>query len=407
MPPPLFLGLLIAIWLYWSAEVASADDWPNWRGPRFDGISREAIPDKLPDSLEILWKAEVGTGFSSFSVAGHRVLTMGNREERDFVWCLDSRTGKVLWQHTYPCPLDPLYYEGGPGATPTVHQDSVYTFSKKGHAFRLDLGSGKVIWSRDLVSDHGLKLPEWSFAGSPFIDGERVLLNAGRNGTALSRETGETLWLPDPDTAGYATMVPFASGPDNRSGHLLFSAKSISLLDSSNGTKKWDFPWKTSRDVNAADPIVVAGDIIVSSSNGTKRLRPRKDGSTPEVVWEQRDLKWYFNPGVLVGKHLYSLHGTTHRPTELTCSDVETGETIWSEEGFGSGGLIASGNHIIVFDLGKLTIFPASPDGFRPLLQQKILEGKCWTAPVIAHGQIYCRNAKGSIACVKFPLRSN
>ena len=209
------------------------------------------------------------------------------------------------------------------------------------------------------------------------------------------RKTGKTLWLTDPGSSGYATIVPQA-----KDRHLLFSAKSLMAIDPRDGSKYWDYAWKSSRDVNAADPVSVGDDIVVSSSAGTKRIRPKGNGKVPEDVWHQRDLKWYFNPGVLIDGHLYSLHGTTHRPTELTCTDVETGETIWSEEGFGSGGLMAAGNHVIVFDLGKLTIFQASPKRFTPVLQQEILKGKCWTSPVIANGTIYCRNAVGDIAAV-------
>ncbi len=374
---------------------AKGEDWPNWRGPRFDGISKETLPAKLPDTLPIKWRANVGFGFSSFSVVGDRVFTMGNQEDRDTVWCLDASTGKVLWQHRYNCKLDPRYYEGGPGGTPTAHQGSVYTLSKKGHAFRLDLETGKVAWSRDLIRDHKLKLPEWSFACSPFIEGDKVILNVGREGIALDRSTGKTLWLNDPGSSGYATIVPHS-----KDRHLLFSARSLMAVDPRDGSKYWEYAWKSSRDVNAADPVPVGDDIVVSSSAGTKRIRPKGNGNSPEDVWHQRDLKWYFNPGVLIDGHLYSLHGTTHRPTELTCTDVETGETIWSEEGYGSGGLIGAGPHVVVFDLGKLTIFQASPKRFTPVLQQEILKGKCWTSPVIANGTIYCRNAVGDIAAV-------
>ncbi|MDF1751790.1 MAG: PQQ-like beta-propeller repeat protein [Verrucomicrobiales bacterium] len=379
----------------------SGDDWPNWRGPRFNGVSREKIPVDLPDSLPVLWTADVGTGFSSFSVVGNRVLTMGNRDEKDTVWCLDAETGNVLWKHTYDCPLDPLYYEGGPGGTPTVHDGAVYTLSKKGHAFCLDLNTGKVLWSRNLVEDHDLKLPEWSFACSALIEGERVLLNAGRKGIALDRNTGKTLWLTDPDTSGYATFVPYLNQTNNRNQHLLFSAKSLLSIDSRNGKINWEYPWKSSRDVNAADPLIVGNDIVVSSAAGTKRLRPSDDGSPPVDIWHQRDLKWYFNPGVLIDDHIYSIHGTTHRPTELTCTHAETGETIWAEEGYGSGGLIAADRNIILFDLGKLTIFKATAEGFQPVVEQSILEGKCWTSPVVANGRIFCRNAAGNIAAVR------
>jgi len=392
--------LLFVLTLSLAASLSRSSDWPHWRGPNHDGISLEAIPENLPESLPIAWKAKVGIGFCTVSVVGNRVLTMGNQDDRDTVWCLDAESGEVLWKHTYDCPLDPLYYEGGPGGTPTVHEGSVYTLSKKGHAFRLDLETGKVIWERDLLADHEFALPEWSFACSPYIDGDRVLLNVGRGGLALSRETGETLWMPSTETSGYATVVPFPGG-ESAASHLLFSAKALIALDSSSGKEIWSYPWKSSRDVNAADPVVVGDRIVVSSSAGTEMLIPGSDGSEPTVSWKQHDLKWYFNPGVKIGNHLYSLHGTTHRPTELICTDVETGETSWSEEGFGSGGLKAAGEIVIVFDLGKLTLFRATPEGFTPLLQQQVLEGKCWTSPVFSNGRIYCRNAAGDLAVVE------
>lgn len=377
----------------------SALDWPNWRGPDFNGISEEALPENLPEELPIAWTAKVGVGFCTVSVAGDRVLTMGNEDEKDTVWCLDASTGTVLWKHTYDCELDPLYYEGGPGGTPTIVDGSVYTLSKKGHAFRLDLESGEVIWERDLLKDHGFALPEWSFAGSPFVDEERLILNVGRGGLALSRETGETLWMPSTDTSGYATVVPFAESDENQY-HLLFSAKGLIGFDAASGAQRWEYPWKSSRDVNAADPVIVGDRIVVSSSAGSEMLVFEEGSSEPTSAWKQHDMKWYFNPGVLIDGHLYSLHGTTHRPTELMCTDVETGEIVWQEEGFGSGGLMAAGDHVIVFDNGLLTIFRATPEKYDRVLEQKILEGKCWTAPVFSHGTIYCRNAAGDLAAV-------
>ncbi len=399
---------LAFLWFALCVPLVHAADWPNWRGPNYDGLSAEIIPAELPDELPILWKAQVGTGFSTVSVAGDKVLTKGNRTlsgvETDTVWCLSATTGEVIWEYSYPCALDPLYYEGGPGATPTIHDGAVFTLSKKGHVFRLDLESGKVVWSRDLVKDHQVQLPEWSFAGSPFIDGGRVLLNVGRGGIALNRETGETLWLPSPETSGYATVVPYeAGGP--KANRLLFSAKGLIAFDPLTGKAASELPWKSSRDVNAADPIVMGKRILVSSASGSVLIEPRPGGGEPEIIWEQKDMKWYFNPGVHLGDHIYSIHGTTHRPTELMCLEAASGKIVWTEPGFGSGGLMAAGNTVIVFDNGLLTLFDATPGGYRVLHQQKILEGKCWTSPVISNGRIYCRNAAGDLACVEVPAQ--
>jgi len=375
-------------------------DWPHWRGPNYNGIARETIPLPLPEQLPVAWTADVGTGFSTVSVAGYRVLTMGNEDEHDLVSCLDARNGELLWRHAYPCELDPLYYEGGPGGTPAIHEGSVYTLSKKGHAFRLDLESGEVVWSRDLLADHALELPEWSFAASPFVEEDHLLLNVGGAGISLSLETGETLWLSNPGPSGYATPVPFQHESSGTT-HLLFGAKALFGIDAVEGATRWELPWSSSRDVNAADPVLVGERFLISSTSGAALLEFAEGAAEPTPVWEQRDLRWYFNPGVLVGGHVYSIHGTTHRPTDLVCTDAATGETLWYVEGRGSGGVIAAGEIVILFDLGKLTLFHADPGGFRPILEQEILEGKCWTTPVLAHGRIYCRTAEGTLASVR------
>lgn len=395
-PPPLLMLLLLAAA---GLQPGLAEDWPNWRGPRFDGVSNERLPEKLPDELAVVWKAKVGTGFSAVSVARGRVFTLGNAGAVDTVWCLDAETGELIWKHSYPCELDPLYYEGGPGATPTVHGDSVFTLSKKGHAFRLDFETGAVRWSRDLVGDHGFELPEWSFASSPFVFEDRIVLNVGGAGTALDYETGRTLWKSDGKPSGYATAVPLLR--DGKPELILFVAKEVIGLDPVTGRVAWRFASECSRNVNAADPVVSGNRLMISSSEGAVCLEIGPGASpTPKVVWETKKLRTYFNPTVRVGDHLFALHGTTHRPTELVCLDWKTGETLWSEPGFGSGALMAAPGRLILFDNGELTIFAANPERFEPLIRTQILSGKCWTVPVWSHGRIYCRNAEGDLACV-------
>ena len=90
-------------------------------------------------------------------------------------------------------------------------------------------------------------------------------------------------------------------------------------------------------------------------------------------------------------------------PPELTCTEVATGKTVWAEGGFGSGGLVAAGKTVVLFDQGTLTLFEASPERFEPRFQQTILEGKCWTAPVFANGCFLVRNATGTVACLRLP----
>ena len=113
-----------------------AADWPRFRGPNQDGISKEAGVNakSLEGGAKFAWKASVGTGFASITIANGRAYTMGNADAKDTVWCLDANKGTELWKFTYDEELKPNLYEGGPNATPTVDGERVYTLSKTGRA---------------------------------------------------------------------------------------------------------------------------------------------------------------------------------------------------------------------------------------------------------------------------------
>src|SRR6185503_16676906 len=155
-----------------------------------------------------LWRAAVGTGFSSISIKDSRAYTMGNHDDRDTVRCLDANSGKELWKHAYAAKLGPQYYEGGPGATPTVADGVVFTISKWGDVFCLDAVKGTVLWQHDLKKE-GIQPNRWGFAGSPLIWNDLIILNAGAGGTALDRRTGRTVWSNGTNATGYASPVLF------------------------------------------------------------------------------------------------------------------------------------------------------------------------------------------------------
>jgi outer membrane protein assembly factor BamB len=394
---PSFLSGVEFVAILLSSGVLAAADWPNWRGVEHDGLSAETDwTAEWSQEPEVLWRAKVGIGFSSFAVSGGRVFTMGNTDDVDTVWCLDAFSGDVVWRHDYPCALDPLYYEGGPGGTPTVEGGRVYTLSKKGHVFCLEADSGKVMWSRDVRKEHGLELPEWSFAASPYVEGERLILNVGRAGMALDKASGRTIWETGADTCGYATPVPLQT--QGRNAVVIFGAKAVYAVAPESGEILWEHPHSSSRDVNAADPLVSGSQILISSSSGAVMLDA--SGAEPQVIWENKELRSYFNPAVLVDGHVYGLDGTTHRPTELVCIEWATGEVKWSAEGFGSGGLVAAGGKLVILDKGQLSIVEAQPSEHNVLSQAQVLGGKCWTAPGLADGLVFGRNAAGDLVCI-------
>jgi outer membrane protein assembly factor BamB len=381
---------------------ASAGDWPRWRGPELNGISAEkswstSWPASGPKQL---WKAAVGTGFSSFAVSQGRVFTLGNVDGTDSVYALDAATGRELWKHSYACPLGPKYYEGGPGATPTVDGERVYTLSKRGHVFCFEASSGKALWQKDLEQELGVKVPEWGFASSPLIDGGSVILNVGSAGTALDKASGRVVWTSGKDAAGYATAVPF----EHRGQRCvaLFAGRELVAVKIATGTVVWRFPWKSGYDINAADPIVAGRQMFISSWDQGAALLDIS-GPAPEAVWRKKTMGNHFNSCVLWNGFLYGIDGNTDRPgIELRCVDLKTGEIRWAQAGIGLGSLMLADERLIVLgDKGELVIADASPEGFKPRARAQVLGGKCWTAPVLANGHIYCRNAKGDVVCVE------
>src|SRR5205823_3139747 len=128
--------LILLTCVAFSAVPAPAEEWPQWRGPRRDGTGTEQLTTKWPaDGPKTIWRAQAGTGFSSLAVSDGRVYTMGNQHDQDTVWCWDTKSGRAIWKHTYAAKLGAVYYEGGPGSTPTVSGNTVFTISKWGDVF--------------------------------------------------------------------------------------------------------------------------------------------------------------------------------------------------------------------------------------------------------------------------------
>ena len=307
---------------------------------------------------------------------------------------LDAATGKTLWTSAYPCPLDPNLFEGGPGATPTVEGNVVYTFSREGQVFALSADAGKVLWSRELKKDPGYAKPQWGFCGSPLVHGKLLILNAGSSGIALDKATGKTVWKSPPGKAGYSTPVPFTAG--GKPQVALMNGNALVLVNPADGTVTGKFPWVTQHEINAADPVVLKDAFFISSAYG-KGGGLVELGSPLNARWTTKILKTRMNGAVLWNDHLFGISDNGG----LSCLAAADGAVKWTEKGFGEGSLlIADGKLIILSAEGELVIAEASPAGFKSLARASILTGKCWTLPAFLDSKIYARNAVGDLVCV-------
>ena len=206
--------LLVLIAVGVMACAARGEDWPCWRGAGHDGVSRETgWLDRWPQTgPAILWKANVGTGFSSVAVAGGRVYTAGNADNTDTIFCFDAESGKVLWKHSYTSDLGDKFFEGGTTGTPSVDGNHAYFLSRWGDVFCFDAASGNVVWSKNLHRDAGARVPGWGFGGSVLVFHDLLLLNVGEAGMGLDKNTGKIGWQSAKKDSGYSTPLPVEVG---------------------------------------------------------------------------------------------------------------------------------------------------------------------------------------------------
>lgn len=381
-----------------------AEDWPQWRGPDRNGISQEKgwldhFPEQGP---AIAWKANVGLGFSSIVVGQGKAFTAGHAGDSDVVYCFDAVTGKEIWKQSYPAELGDKFFEGGTTGSPTLDGDRLYWLSRWGDLFCFDAASGKIIWKRQLVQETGVHVPSWGFTGAPTAYQNLLILNVGEAGMAVDKATGKEVWKSGEAEAGYNTPLPVTR--DGKTEMWFANGEAFLSVDPETGKENWRMKWLTQYGVNASDPIPY-GDKVFTSSGYNKGAAlfkpPATPDAEPDVIWKNRVIRTQLNAAVLVDKHLYGTDGDATSRAKLLCVDIETGNQVWAQLDFGTGGLVVSDGKMIALSAkGDLIIAPVSTEGFKPIAQAHILDGKCWTAPVLANGLVYCRNSAGDLAAV-------
>ena len=405
------LPLLVTVVVTVAVPVV-AGDWVGWRGPNRDGVSTESgwRSDWSSRPPEVTWKAEVGVGFSAVSVSDGRLYTMGRSAVgeggkkdggKDTVYCFDAADGSKVWTYSYSCKLVDNLHDGGPAATPTVDDGKVYTLSKEGHLFCFEKSKGKIEWQKELAKALGVKMPGWGFSSSPLVHGELLILDAGPL-VAFDRKTGDLRWKTRPYVCGYGSPVPFEVDGAPQVAHLNNDGLLVCRLPS--GETADLLPWKTSFATNGSTPVIAGGSIFIST--GYKRGCSLVEFANGKLrgVYENKNMNNHINSCVLRDGHLYGIDGNSNDPRrtiELVCLEAKTGTVKWKKNGFGCGSLMAAdGKLIVLSDSGELAIVEARPDAYHELARHKVLDGRCWTVPVLANGRIYCRNSRGRLVCV-------
>lgn len=390
-------GLVVGMLVAAAANSVPAEDWPQWRGPRMDGISQEtdllsAWPEKGPPEL---WRVPLGAGFSAVSVVGDRAYTMYGGAEGEFAVCLDAVRGTVLWR-TRSGDLFANSYGDGPRATPAIDGDRVYMLGGSGMLQCLDAASGKQVWGCRLTEKFGGEPPEFGFSASPVVFGDMLVVVTGSGGgkslAAVNKATGDVLWTSLDDKAGYSTPLRIeAAGVPQL---VVLMGEALVGVSPQDGREYWRQPWKTTLDANVATPIFRDNRLFVSTGYGTGcglfELSAVDGRPAAKLLWANKEMKNYFSTCVLVGNYLYGFNNTM-----LSCMDFETGEVKWRQRGFNRGSLLAAdGKLIICGERATLALAEVSPDGYKEISQAPMLEDRTWTVPTLSGGRLFVRNEK-------------
>ena len=391
---------LAVLFLFLSSNIVAqtAGDWPQWRGPNRDGISKETglLKQWPADGPPLVWKAAgAGRGYSTMSIANGRIYTMGLRGElqsaREYVIAFDIATGKEVWATAHGDVF--LNDRGdGPRGTPTVDGDRVYSLGGNGDLSSIDTRTGKIVWKMNVLTKFGGENPNWGISESPLVLGERLLVTAGGPGAsvvALNKKDGALLWKSQSDRAGYSSGMPLTIG--NTTQVVFFTHQRAIGLDVKDGKLLWEYPRAANDVANVATPIVRGNRVFISSDYGTGAglVEIKADGTAQEVYFT-KDMRNHHSTSVLIGDHLYGFSSGI-----LTAMRFDTGEVAWKDRSVGKGALVfADGNLYAFSENGVVGLIEATPTGYREKGRFKIQQGSLptWTHPVVAGGRLYLRD---------------
>lgn len=375
---------------------ARSADWPQFRGPQADGISKEKLANinwqqKAPD---LLWKIDLNDeSYSGPSVVGNKVYIVGHASDSDIIKCLDLKTGTTAWDFTYPDPGNSNF--GYTRATPSVSKGLLVTLSRQGLVFCLDAKTGKLIWKRDLIKDFGGSMPNWGHSASPLIDGTKVIVSPGGKDAsvaALDLKTGETIWQGGgSDAASYST--PIKAQILGSWQYIILSASLLKGIDIRNGQVLWQSEFKTNGGINIPMPIVIGNSVFITASYGMgSALIDILPNVTTAVKWRNKNMLAHFSTPILMNGYIYGVGD----PGKLMCIDPNDGSQKWAVEGFEKGPSLAIGRYLLtlVGNTGELVLSKPSPEKYQELCRMPTLGGQSWTAPVFANGMLLIRNTK-------------
>ncbi len=380
----------------------TATDWPQFRGPNRDGVSKETgLLQTWPKAgPEKLWSVKnLGLGFGTPSVADGKIYGLGTRDGKDGVWALTESDGQELWFTPFDEPRK-TNQNNGPSGTPTIAGGKAYAVSSNGKVVCLDAKTGKADWQADFVKDFGGRVPSWGFCESPLIDGDKVIVTPGGKNTlvALDKATGKAVWkaaVPKADGAHYSSVIAVEMGGQRQ--YVQFVSGGVVAVAAADGAFLWRYNNPANGTANCSTPLFSDDSVFAASAYGTGGglAKVTKSGDTYDAkqVYFDKQMQNHHGGMVLVDGFVY---GTGN--SQLRCLNFKTGDVAWESGKTGKGSVTVADGHLYCRNeggKGAVTLVEANAKEYVETgrFDQPERSGKsAWAYPVIANGRLYLRD---------------
>jgi outer membrane protein assembly factor BamB len=394
---------------------ATAGDWPQILGPVRSGVAAadERLVDTWPaNGPRRLWRRDVGAGVAGVVVVGDRGYLFHRVDDREVLEAFDTATGDTIWRDGHATSFAPQVGGGaGPLCAPVVLEGRVVVHGAQGMLACVDSATGRRLWQRSTHRDFSAQEGYFGAGCTPLVLGGRVIVNVGgRKGdagiVAFDLATGETLWTATREGASYS--APVAVDVAGSPHALVVTRLSCLLLDPSTGRICWSFPFgQRGPTVNAATPVLLAADrFLVTAAYGIGSVCATFDANAQQPVWQGiESLASQYATPVLVGDRLYAIDGRDDvPPADMVCLDPATGRVLWRESGFGYGTLlVADGKLLVAKTDGDLVLVRPDATRLDVLARARPFAddprgGPLRALPALAAGRLYLRNDRSLIA---------
>ena len=382
------------------ARGASAQDWPQWRGPNRDAKATGfQVPDTWPAELTKRWSVEVGDGVATPALVGDKLYVFSRQEANEIVRCLNAATGEEVWKYQYESrPADgPASRFGGPRSSPTVTGGKVVTLGARGIVSCLDAATGDFLWQRNEFDSW----PRFYASSSPLIVDDVCIVQLGgeRDGGIFAYDlaSGEPKWRWTGDGPGYGSPVPMAV--NDTKAVVALTSRNVVSVSLESGSLLWQTAYAAPpRGYNASTPIV-DGEVLcyAGSGRGTKAVKLAAEGDklAASDVWANDANSVQYNSPVLKDGFIYGITNDD----KLFCINAETGETAWTQafpersrqRGYGS--VVDAGSVMVGLNpSSQLVVFEPTGMQYKQLASYTVAETETFAYPILSAGRIFIKD---------------